>query len=209
MHIPDGFLDLKTLAVTDAVAGACLLVSVWRVNKKLEPKRIPLLGMAAAFVFTVQLLSFPVPGGTSAHLSGAVLVSIMLGPFSGLAIISSALILQAVLFSHGGLWTLGANIINIGLVGCFFGYGFYRLMILASDKLKMPSAGIAAWLAMVVGAGLVALELSISGIVPIEAGVLAMTSAHALVGIFEAIVTVLIIAAIHRARPDLLELEKV
>lgn len=209
MHIPDGFLDFQTLAVTDAAAGAALLFSVWRVNRKLEPRRIPLLGMCAAFVFTAQLLSFPVPGGTSTHLCGAVLVSILLGPFSGLAIVSSALILQALLFQHGGLWTMGANIINIGVVGCWFGYGLNWVLRLASKRLTMLSAGLTAWTAMVLGASLAALELSFSGLVPLNQGILAMAGAHALTGVFEALATVLILGALTRARPDLLELEKI
>ena len=75
-----------------------LIPAIKKVNKALSPKRIPLMGLSAAFVFTAQLVSFPAVGGTSVHIIGAVLVSILLGPFSGLVIISSALILQAILY---------------------------------------------------------------------------------------------------------------
>ncbi len=209
MHIPDGFLDLKTLAITDGIAGACLLFSVWRVNRRLKPERIPLMGLCGAFVFTAQLLSFPVPGGTSVHLCGAVLISILLGPFSGFTILSSALILQALLFHHGGIWSLGANILNMGLIGCWLGYGLFLIFRRILGKYWLAGAGGSAWLSMVISALFASLELWASGMIPLKKGLMAMGFAHIIAGIFEALATILILGTINKIRPDLLKMEKI
>lgn len=205
MHIPDGFLNLPTLIVTNGISIGTLIPTVRKVNKTLLPKRIPLMGLSAAFVFTVQLLSFPVIGGTSVHLMGAVLISILLGPFSGLVIVASALILQAILFQHGGILSLGANIFNTGVVVCLLGYFIYR-KIPGNRHLK---AGLAVFVTTLLAATFCSIELGLSGTIPLKTGLITMILAHTIAGIIESLVTISILEAIRRVRPDLLELEKI
>ena len=80
MHIPDGFLDAKTLALTGALSAGGLAVAARQVNRTLPRNKIPLMGLGAAFVFAAQMLNFPVAGGTSGHLLGGVLAAALLGP---------------------------------------------------------------------------------------------------------------------------------
>ncbi|HZL79432.1 MAG TPA: energy-coupling factor ABC transporter permease, partial [Candidatus Limnocylindrales bacterium] len=80
MHIPDGFLDFKTLALTGALSTGGLAVAARQVNRTLPRNKIPLMGLGAAFVFAAQMLNFPVAGGTSGHLLGGVLAGVLLGP---------------------------------------------------------------------------------------------------------------------------------
>jgi len=205
MHIPDGFLNLPTLIVTNGVSIGILIPAIKKINKTLSPKRIPLMGLSAAFVFTAQLLSFPVIGGTSVHIIGAVLVSILLGPFSGLIIVSSALVLQALIFQHGGILTLGANILNMGIIGCLVGYLIYR----AFSKNIFLGSGLAAFITILLAATFCAIELGISGTVPLKTGLIAMVTAHIFAGIVESLVTVSVLGAISKVRSDLLGLEKI
>lgn len=203
MHIPDGFLDANVLAVTGAVSGALVAISVWQVNKKTMSERIPLMGICSTFVFTIQLLSFPL-GPTSVHINGSVLISILLGPFSGILITTSALIIHALL-QHGGILTLGANIFNIGVIGCFTGYLVYYIL----PKRLFIGAAFAAWLAIVLSALACALELQFSGKLPPGKGVIGLVSIYLLIGIVEAVATFVIITAINQIRPDLLKLPKI
>jgi len=204
MHIPDGFLSLPTTIVTNGLTLGTLIPALRKVNRTMSPKRIPLLGLTAAFVFTVQLISFPVFGGTSVHIIGAVLISVLLGPFTGLIIITASLIMQALLFQHGGFTTLGANILNMGVTGCLLGYGLYR--IIPGNNPFVP--GLAAWITTTLCGFLTAVELGLSGTIPFKVGIATMTSASAITGVIETIATVSIFSFIAKVRPDLLLLEK-
>ncbi len=206
MHIHEGFLNLPTIIATNGVSLAFIIPAMKKLNKHITPKRIPLMGLSAAFVFTAQLLSFPIIGGSSVHLIGAVLISILLGPYSGLAIITSATILQALLFQHGGLLSLGANICNMGIIGCLGGYLIFKIF---PKKLFLFSAGIAAFISTIIAAGFCALELGFSGTIPMKIGLISMTASHIIAGIIESVVTVSILSTIQFVRKDLLAIEKI
>src|SRR5512146_2775607 len=117
MHIPDGFLDTKTAAATGAIAALGLGVALRQARVHLPSRRVPLLGLAAAFVFAAQMISFPVVAGTSGHLVGAVLVAALLGPSAAVVVISAVLMVQCLMFSDGGISALGANIFNMAVIG--------------------------------------------------------------------------------------------
>ncbi|GAG56783.1 unnamed protein product [marine sediment metagenome] len=91
MHIPDGFLDLKTTITTAVASAGGLGYGVKEIRKKLGDKHIPLLGVTAAFIFAAQMLNFPIAGGTSGHFLGAALAAILLGPWASLIIINFAI----------------------------------------------------------------------------------------------------------------------
>jgi len=203
MHIPDGFLNIETLAVTGGISAVMLGVSLYYVNKKTAPKRISLMGISAAFIFTIQLLSFPL-GPTSVHINGSVLISILLGPFSGILVTTAVLIVHALL-QHGGLLTLGANLFNIGVISCLAGYIVYYIF----PKRFFIGAAFAAWLAIVLSAFACALELALSGKLPPQKGVIGLVAMYFLIGLVEAVVTFIIITTINRIRPDLLKLPKI
>ena len=70
MHIPDGFIDPGTSLAAGAVAVGAIGMCVKQASKAIDDKEVPLAGLAAAFVFSVQMLNFPVANGTSGHLFG-------------------------------------------------------------------------------------------------------------------------------------------
>ena len=206
MHIPDGFLSLPIIVSTTAVSASLLYPSIKKLDREIKPERVPLMGLSAAFVFTAQLLSFPVFGGTSVHLTGAVLISILLGPFSGFLITTSAVILQAFLFQHGGLITAGANVLNIAVIQSIFGYLIFRIF---SKKFYIPGAFIASFTAVVIAAAVCAGELVLSGTIPLRAGMIAMVTSHLIAGIGEGFITIIILEMIRKLKPGLLEIKKI
>ena len=125
MHIPDGFLDAKTIIATGAFSTAGLGTALRQVGKHLQSRRIPLIGLTAAFIFVAQMVNFPVASGTSGHLLGATLAAVLLGPSAAVIVMSSVLIVQSLIFADGGVLALGANMFNMALVAPLCGYGIY------------------------------------------------------------------------------------
>jgi cobalt/nickel transport system permease protein len=116
MHIPDGFIDGKTAATTALLAAAGVGLALRQVRRRLPPRRVPLLGLAAAFLFAAQMVNFPVVGGTSGHLLGGVLAAALLGPSAAIVVLTTVLIVQCFLFADGGVLALGANVFNMAIV---------------------------------------------------------------------------------------------
>ena len=210
MHIPDGFLDAKTLALTGALSAGGLAVAARQVNRTLPRNKIPLMGLGAAFVFAAQMLNFPVAGGTSGHLLGGVLAGVLLGPGAAAIVIACVLTVQALLFSDGGVLALGANIFNMAFIGAVVGCAIYRAVrkFLPGLRGRITAVFFAAWLSTVLASVTCAGELSLSGTLPPEVVFPAMISVHALIGIGEGLITSLVILAIARTRPDLLDAEE-
>lgn len=205
MHIPDGFLDAKTLAVTTGLAAVGVTAAVRQARTQLPPRKVPLLGVTAAFVFAAQMVNFPIAGGTSGHLIGGVLAGVLLGPSGAVLVMTAVLTLQCLLFADGGLLALGANIFNMGIVGGVGGYYIYRTVCRAfGDRARFPAVAVAAWCGTVMSAVATAGELSLSEVVPWTVVVLAMASVHMVMGVGEALITTLVVLAIDRTRPEIL-----
>ena len=206
MHIPDGFLSTPVVVAMWVVTVLVVGYSLKKTNKHITETHIPLMGVLAAFVFAAQMLNIPVAAGTSGHFLGGVLVAIFLGPWAATVIMATVFIVQAVLFQDGGILALGANIFNMGLIGTVFGFYVYR-SLLKVLKSKLTAAGVASWIAIVVASAVCALELGFSGTSPVQVVLPAMVGIHAVIGIIEAAVTVVVISAVMKTRPDLLTLE--
>lgn len=204
LHIPDGFLNLIVSLICWAITIVTLGFAISKTNKALGEKQIPLMGVMAAFIFAAQMINFPVAGGTSGHMLGGALAAIVLGPWAGMLVMTAVIAVQALLFQDGGLLVMGANILNMGLVTAAIGYGLYRSVIGQSKGVKLGMIGFAAWLSVMAGALLTALQLWLSGTSQLEIVIPAMMGVHALIGIGEALITVFAVGFIMQTRPDLL-----
>lgn len=202
MHIPDGFLSNPVMITTNAAALVTLGAAVKKVRGELEERQIPLMGVAAAFIFAAQMLNFPIIGGTSGHVLGGLLAALLLGPNAAVLVMSVVLILQALLFNDGGILALGANIINMAIIGSWCCYWIYRWLTKLCRN-ETIAVAISAWLSVVLSAIACALELAISGIAPLFAVVPMMATIHAIIGVGEALVTVAAFAFIKRTKPEL------
>lgn len=206
MHIPDGFLDAKTAVATGAMAAVGLGFALSSVRRTLPPRRVPLLGLAAAFVFAAQMLNFPVAGGTSGHLIGAVLTAVLLGPSAAVLVMSAVLVLQCFMFADGGVTALGANIFNMALVAPVVGYGVYRLVGRMGGtglRSRLCATAFASWCSTVVASIACAGQLALSGTVAWGVAFPAMAGTHMLIAVGEALITTLVVAAVARMRPEL------
>ena len=206
MHIPDGFLAPEVAAGTGVVAAGAVGYALRRADRTLDERAVPLLGVTGAFVFAAQMLNFPVAGGTSGHFLGAALAAVLLGPWTACLVLAVVLVMQAFVFADGGVTALGANILNMGVIG-----GLGAGLVLAAGRRVVPRTqtaflglvGIAAWFAVMAGATACSVELAASGTVPLGTVLPAMLGVHALIGVGEAVVTVAAVSAVLASRPDL------
>lgn len=211
MHIPDGFLSVL---VSIILWVASLLVAGYalrRLSADMDERKVPMMGVLAAAIFAGQMLNFTVVGGTSGHLMGAALATILLGPWAAILVMLTVVGIQALIFQDGGLLALGANIFNMGIIGVAVSYFVYRtfLRLVGNRNWGVLAGGfVAAWSSIFIAALGVALQLALSGTSPANIAIPAMAGIHALIGIGEGLITVGALALIRASRPDLLEAGK-
>lgn len=207
MHIPDGFINTGTAVVTWVASAGGVGYSVRRLGHELQERQVPLMGVTAAFIFAAQMMNFTVAGGTSGHLLGAALATILLGPWAGCLVLTAVLTVQALLFQDGGLVALGANVFNMAIVGVAVAWVVYRgLKRLLGDRTwaTFASGFAAAWLSVVCASLMAAVELAVSGTSPWGVALPAMGLVHMLIGIGEGLITTATLAFLGVVRPDLL-----
>lgn len=208
MHIPDGFLSLAVSLVFWVLAVVAVGYALTRLRTELAERQVPMMGVLAAVIFAGQMLNFSVTGGTSGHLLGAALSSIVLGPWPAVVIMTCVVSVQALVFQDGGLLALGANIANMAVVGVFVAWGVYRLIrnVLPKADWSLLVAGFtAAWTSIEIASLVAALQLALSGTSPADVAIPAMSGIHALIGIGEGLITVGALAFLMAARPGLLK----
>lgn len=208
MHVPDGFINAPTSVATAVIAAGGVALALRGARRELDDRTAPLAGLVAAFIFATQMLNFPVASGTSGHLLGGTLAAVLVGPWTGVLCVSTVLIVQSLLFADGGVTALGTNITVMAFVTVVVGWGVFRLLqrALPATIGMVPIAAAVAALVSVPAAALAFTGIyAIGGAVEIPIGSLAtaMIGVHILIGIGEAIITGLVVAAVCAARPDL------
>jgi len=137
---------------------------------------------------------------------GAALVAIIFGsPWAAVLVLSIVLILQGLIYGDGGVTALGVNIFNMGVVGGFVGFYTYTSLKNVNGKFAVFAA---AWASIFIAAIAAALELAIAGAFPLDLGLFYMGGFHAIIGLIEGAITVVVVLAIQNVRPDLFSLEK-
>lgn len=208
MHIPDGFLSVLVSVVFWALSILAIGYSLRRLGKDMDERQVPMMGVLAAAIFAGQMLNFAVAGGTSGHLLGATLATVLLGPWAAVLVMTCVVGIQALVFQDGGLLAMGANIFNMGVIGVFVAYTVYQtVQKLARGKSWGIFVGgfAAAWLSIVIAALAAALQLALSGTSPANIAVPAMAGIHAIIGIGEGLITLGALAFIAATRPDLVK----
>lgn len=209
MHIPDGFLSVGVAIFLWIVTAITVAIALRRVSADLGEKQVPMMGVLAAAIFAGQMLNFPVAGGTSGHLLGAALATILMGPWAAIIIMTCVIGIQGLIFQDGGLLAMGANIFNMGIVGVVVTHFVYRsVRTMSGDKPWGVFVGgfASAWLAVVLSALVTAIELALSGTTPANLAIPAMGGIHVLIGIGEGLITVGALAFLYFTRPDLLQM---
>ena len=208
MHIPDGFLSTPVSLVLWVVAVLVVGVALVKVNRDMDEKRVPLMGVMAAAIFAGQMLNFAVTGGTSGHLLGAAIATALLGPWAAIVVMTCVVGTQAILFQDGGLLALGANLVNMAVIGVAVSYGVLSVVrrLLGSKRTGWLVGGLlAGWSSIFVASLACALQLALSGTSPANIALPAMGGIHALIGVGEALITAAALALVYVARRDVLE----
>jgi cobalt/nickel transport system permease protein len=145
MHISEGILPASW-------AGAWLLVAIafvaWglrtiRRRREQDPQAMTMVSMVGAAVFVISCMPVPIPWlGSCSHPCGTGLAALLIGPGPAVVVASVALLLQALFLAHGGLTTLGANIVAMGVVGAYSAYGVF--WALRATKVPVFAAALAA-----------------------------------------------------------------
>jgi cobalt/nickel transport system permease protein len=210
MHIPDAVLDPKVALATGVIAAAGLSFAIWKLRDQLRERTTVLMGSMAAFVFAAQMVNFPlsmffIPA--SGHLLGGVLAAVLLGPWAGAAVIAAVLLVQCFLAGDGGLTVLGANFVNMGLIGSVGGYAIYAPIrrAIGGQKGILIGAMAAAWFSVILASGAFSIELAASGKTAFLDVLGWMTLVHAAIGVGEALITGMVVRFILLTRPDLID----
>ena len=208
MHIPDGFIDIPTSAAFGTLALAGTAIALKKAKTEVDDRTAPMAGLTAVFIFAVQMLNFPVAAGTSGHLLGGALAMVLVGPYAASLAITVVLGVQALLFADGGLTALGLNVFNLSVIAVLVSFLVFELMVklLPKTKSAIPlAAGIAAFVSVPISASAFTLQYAIggNGTAPVETVFRAMFSTHHLIGIGEALITMLTVSAILASRSDL------
>ncbi len=207
MHMANELLSVPVAAGSFAAASIALGYVCKQVKERIGSDKFALMGVIGAFVFAAQMINFQVPflPGVSGHITGAVVVAIILGPLAGAIIMSSVVIIQCLVFQDGGLLAIGCNLLNIALVPSFLGYYIYKAVAGKShNKRNVYIASITACvMTLTISAMLIPIETSLSGVLTIPAGTFLMTISgiYFLVGIVEGILTAGFVVYLRKMRP--------
>jgi len=214
MHIPDGYLDPIWCAGTYAVTIAYLIYAYRRIKANYDVSRaIPLMTVFAAGIFVAQMLNWPIPGGTSLHFVGGALSAIVLGPYLASYIMFLVLLVQALVFHDGGITTLGANVLNMGIIDVWVGYLIYRLVTryVRGSRGIFLGAFLGGWAGITIAGTAAGTEIGLSPWFPygIYISLPVMALWHALLGIIEGAITAFVAQYLLTKHPELTQVVKV
>jgi cobalt/nickel transport system permease protein len=210
MHIQDGYLSPEVCAATAAVAAAAVGYSVYKLRDGISDRVVPLTGMTAAMIFAGQMVNFPIGLPVSGHLIGGVLAGMILGPWAGCLAVTMVLVVQRFLFSDGGLFTLGANILHMAVIGSI---GGYAIVSIVRRFFRKPNVGaivgsvVASWVTVVAASALFCVEFRLShsaGAFEFRNIFALMVAIHSLIGVGEALITAAVVSYVLAQRPDLI-----
>ncbi len=210
MHMADALLSPVTGGAFWIASGALIGYSAKKITEEHDVMKTPLMGVLGAFVFAAQMINFSIPGtGSSGHLGGGLLLTVLLGPYRAFITLASVLIIQCLFFADGGLLALGCNIFNLAFFPAFIAYPFiYRIIAGNAPTPGKLAAGsmMAATAGLLMGAFFVVFETLVSGIteLPFSTFVLFMLPVHLAIGIIEGLVTWGVLAFVARTDPALL-----
>lgn len=207
MHVPDGFFTAPVAIGAGVVAAAAVAVSLRKAKTELDDRTAPMAGLVAAFIFAVQMLNFPIAAGTSGHLLGGALASILVGPYTAVLCVSVVLAVQGFFFADGGLTALGINVVLMAIIPSALGWGVFQLVTRVARNRASVIAGsfVAALISVPIAALTFAVLFVVGGTAPIETGAVfaAMGGVHVLVGIGEGLITAVTVSSVLAVRPDL------
>ncbi|MBP2172546.1 cobalt transporter CbiM [Methanococcus voltae] len=203
MHIPDGFIPTWESAIFWIISIIFVALAIKWAKNNMDEKSVPLFAVLGAGIFAIQAINVPIGMGTSGHMVGAAMASMIFdSPYAGILLLALVLLIQGLFFADGGILVMGANIFNMGVICAFVGY--YAFKSLRNRGISI-AAFVGGWLALFTSAIVCSLELTIAGTFPLVAGLSAMGLYHAIIGLIEGAITAIVLGYIASARPDMLK----
>ena len=208
LHIPDRFISAPVSLLFLVISGFFVFLALRGAKKQLDEKVAPLAGLAAVFIFAMQMINFPVAAGTSGHLIGGALAAILIGPWAGVLAVTVVLIVQALVFADGGLTAIGLNVFIMSVLATLGAWYLFRLFqkIFPKNRIGFLTAtAIASYLSVPISALGFTFQFALGGTaaITLDKVLIAMVGVHSVIGIGEAIITVLTISAVLSVRKDL------
>lgn len=210
MHIPDGLLPISVCAAGYVVTAATTFVSLRVVRKQPDFERqMSKTALLTAAFFVASLIHIPLPP-TSVHLVLNGLLGVLLGYFAFPAIVVG-LFLQAVMFQHGGLTTLGVNATIIGLPA-LLAFALFRSQRWLGFKGAMPGLafiGSAAGLLLAAAMAFSLLFSFIPSTINVQAeraAIVTLSLAHIPLALIEGAFAAFLVVFLQRIKPELLPL---
>jgi cobalt/nickel transport system permease protein len=108
MHISEGILNAPVW--TAGYAGAVIIAAA--TMRKMDMEEVPKIAVITSVFFVASLIKVPI-GPASVHLILNGLVAVVLG-WRAFPAIMLGIILQAIIFGHGGVTVIGVNSIMLG-----------------------------------------------------------------------------------------------
>lgn len=202
MHVPDGFLSP---ALTLPALAASVPLWAWAARRhfgRTALESLPVIGALTALAVVVQTIMIPLPGGTSTHLVGVVLIGILYHPLVAFVCESLVLAVQALVLGAGGVTVLGVNALAMGLLGPLAGWLVHRAL---RRVLPRAAAFLAGWAGTVVSTaavvGVLGLQHALSPAhfpTPLPVLAAAMLVPGALAGVAEGLYTVFAMALLRK-----------
>ena len=205
MHIPDLMLQGPVCFAAGAISVAGVTAAVCAAYKTKNPPSASFFAGVTTLIFAAQMADFAIPFGTTGHLIGAALAVALLGSAFGVLSMYLVILTQCFLFADGGLGSLGANVINMALLAALPAIVVRECLATALSqtallqKFQKTAYFVAAFAGVLLAAAACAVQLALSGVVPIQNVLPAMLSAHLLVGITEAGLTVFLLVVLSSA----------
>jgi len=204
MHMPDHTLSPAVVAVTGLLAAAVAMWSAWQVRRNpLDGTKhsAGLIASVAALIFAGQMVNYALPlaagaEGVSGHLLGGAIAALLLGPWAAMGVMIVVLTVQCLVFGDGGFAALGANVLNMAIVGVWTAWGVRHLLTKAGKSVGLATAALAGFASVVAAAAVCSLELLATGGADAAAFAGPMLKYHLAIGVVEGLLTAGVVALV-------------
>jgi len=204
MHIPGhGFLSIQVSAAASVFSVWGTGIAIRWLRRRLDRDLVLRMAAVAALLFAAQMFNYPVSGGTSGHLIGAMLAAVILGPYAASLVMASVLVVQCALFGDGGHFSLGANILNMAVVAVWVGWAFFSRLSRGGTTSGCIALFAGSWASVIAASSACSLEIALAGTSPLGEVLPAMIGVHSAIGVGEGLITVSAYAAFARIAPSL------
>lgn len=207
MHLPDGIIPLNQAIIYWIITLIIMAIFLYKFsNDENKEERIISIAIFSVFTITVTSLSIPSPLGVPIHFFLIPLIAILLGPLTSNIVSFISLLVQAIALNMGGITILGANFIVMGLILSFVTFGFYKLFEDINKKVAIFTSTIIGIMAATFGQVAI---LLLSGAMNFDSLLATLVPFYLFISIIEGFANTVIIAAIERIKPEIMEINKI